>query len=37
MLDLDEAVLEVVGQWVLKAENDLKTAALSRRLRSHLA
>ena len=33
MLDLDEAVLEVVAQWVLKAESDLKTAALLLRVR----
>ena len=33
MLDLDEAVLEVVAEWVLKAESDLKTAALLLRVR----
>lgn len=33
MLDLDEAMLEVVAQWVLKAESDLKTAALLLRVR----
>ena len=33
MLDLDEAVLEVVAQWVLKAESDLKSAALLLRVR----
>ncbi len=33
MLDLDEAVIEVVGQWVLKAESDLKTAAVLLRIK----
>lgn len=33
MLDLDDEVLAVAGQWVTKAENDLKNAAHTVRLR----
>jgi HEPN domain-containing protein len=33
MLDLNEAVLEVVGQWVFKAESDLKTAMILLRVK----